>query len=482
MKKILCLILAMLMVLSLCAACGGDKEGEKTADAGTFQVGYGKAKIQPPDTHIVLTGGGDPNRYAENVLDYMYVTCVAIKDETGQTALFYANDLQSAADSWSIPCREFVNQKFGVPSERIFVSTTHCHSVPGLNYSSDANRKFCEVYEQGLIKCTEDAFADLSDAEVYTGVAIGKTAEGKPLNYVRHYTMNDGTYAGDNFGNWSSGISGHPYEADLEAQLIRFVREKDAKKDVLMVSWPSHSTFNGTTALRDLSVDYPGPTRDHIEANSNCLVAMFVGAAGDTEPDTLIPAENHYLNYREYGSALGQAIVDALPSTTKIESGEYKFVETTYTTESNIYTDSDRLTVARDVYDYFQANGQAEGTTYAKSKGFMSPYEARAYLQRAALPETSSITISALSFGDLSFAVVPYEMFSQSGAAIKTQSPFPMTFILGYTNGSNGYISTPLGYEYNDNVGCYEAYSSKWPKGTAEKLVDEYLTLLNQLK
>jgi hypothetical protein len=57
-----------------------------------------------------------------------------------------------------------------------------------------------------------------------------------------------------------------------------------------------------------------------------------------------------------------------------------------------------------------------------------------------------------------------------------------MTFILGYTNGSNGYISVPLGYEYNDNVGCYEAYSSKWPKGTAEKLVDEYLTLLNQLK
>ena len=112
----------------------------------------------------------------------------------------------------------------------------------------------------------------------------------------------------------------------------------------------------------------------------------------------------------------------------------------------------------------------------------MSPYEARAYVQRSKLPDTQSLTMSALCIGDLSFAVAPYEMFSKSAQKIKNDTPFEMTFVMAYANGSEGYIPTTEGYEYNDNVGCYEAYASPWPKGTAEELSAEYLALLKELK
>lgn len=484
MKRIVTLLLALAMAVSL-IACAKGEATQPQQDAApkyeTLHVGFGKAKIQPPDLNIVLTGGGDPNRYVENVFDIMYVTCIAITDTNGETALFYTNDIQSAAQSWTIPCREFISEKFGVPFEKIFVASTHTHSVPGLSYATEANTKFSQTYEKGLIQATEDALADRASAEIYVGHAVGMTPEGKPLNYVRHYTMNDGSFAGDNFGDWSSGIKGHPYEGDINAQMVRFVR-KDKEKDVLMISWPTHATFNGTTALRNLSVDYPGPTRDYVDANSNCLTAIFAGAGGDQEPDTLIAAENHYLEYREYGEALGKCIVEALPDLQKVNEGTIKTTQKTFTSETQKFDDQDVLVKARDVYDYFLANGQAKGTTYAQQNGFMSPYQARAYLQRANLDDTKSLNMQVVSVGDLSFVIAPYEMFCQSGMAIMDGSPFEQTLVLGYCNGSDGYIATPIGYEYNDGVGCYEAYSSPWPKGTAEKLVDEYVALLNQLK
>lgn len=483
MKKIISLLLVLLMTLSLCA-CGGTEETDgKTESFDTLQVGFGKAKIQPPDLNIRLTGGGDPNRIATGVLDELYLTCIAVTDTDGNSALFYTVDIQNHANSWSKHAREFISQRTGIPTTHIFMGCTHTHSVPGLNYDTEANRKFCEVFEAGLIKAADDALADRADAEIQVGSVQGELADGTKLAFVRHYIMNDGSVYGSNFGNASSGYSGkHPYDADIEAQLIKFVRPAEDKKDVLMVNWPCHATFNGTTTLTNLSADWPSPTRDYIDANSDCLTAIFLSGAGNQTPNSYDVNENHKLDYREYGKALGDVIVKALPNTQKINDGAIEIISAEYETESNHYTDQERLALAKDVYDYFQKSGQTEGTKYAQKNGFMSCYEARAYVWRSNLPETQKMTISALRIGDLSMVIAPYELFSTSARKIKADTPFDMTFILAYTNGTQDYIPTTEAYEYNNNVGSYEAYNSPWPKGTAEELTEEYLGLLNQLK
>lgn len=481
MKRIFTLLLAMLMILSLCA-CGGTEDGEAKEKFDTLQVGFGKAKIQPPNISIHLTGGGDPNRIATGVLDELYLTCFAITDTDGTTLLIYTVDIQNADVSWSIPAREFISEHTGVPVSNIIFGSTHAHSVPGLNTKTEANKKYNEVFEAGLIKATDDALADRSDAEIQVGTADGIMENGKKLAYVRHYVMKDGSVYGSNFGSSASGFSGeHPYDADIQAQLLKFVRPAEDKKDVLMVSWPCHSTFNGTTALKNLSADWPSPTRDYIEANSDCLVGIFLGGAGNQVPNSADPYENHQLDYRAYGAALGQIIVDALPNTTKVEDGTIKITSKEFVTESNIYT-GDKLADAVEAYNYFLENGQAAGNTFARSKGFESCYHARAIVQRSKLGPTKEATLSAISLGNLSFIVAPYEMFSKSAQEIKNKTPFDMTFLLCYANGAVGYIPTTEGYDYNDGIGCYEAYSSGWPKGAAEELSAEYLKLLDQLK
>ena len=79
---------------------------------------------------------------------------------------------------------------------------------------------------------------------------------------------------------------------------------------------------------------------------------------------------------------------------------------------------------------------------------------------------------------DVAFAVVPYEMFDDSGMYIKEHAPYEMTFILGYANGRAGYIPSASCVEH----GCYEWECGYYEAGTAEFLVDEYLKLLNGLK
>ena len=87
--------------------------------------------------------------------------------------------------------------------------------------------------------------------------------------------------------------------------------------------------------------------------------------------------------------------------------------------------------------------------------------------------------MSVMSIGeDLSFVFAPYEMFSESGSYIRENTPYSMTFLSSCSNGGNGYLPSSAAYEY----GCYESFSSRLAKGSAEELADEYLSMLTTLK
>ena len=57
----------------------------------------------------------------------------------------------------------------------------------------------------------------------------------------------------------------------------------------------------------------------------------------------------------------------------------------------------------------------------------------------------------------------------------KDRSPFEFTFLL---TGNFTYIPSENGFKFR----CYEADTGYYVKGTAEKLVDKYLQMLNELR
>ena len=109
-----------------------------------------------------------------------------------------------------------------------------------------------------------------------------------------------------------------------------------------------------------------------------------------------------------------------------------------------------------------------------KQYGFTSSYQARAIRSRAAMSMTTQLEVNAFSIGGIGFTTGTYEMFSTHGLYVKENSPFDVTFLI---TGNSGYIPTPEAYDYRS----YEADTGMFAKGTGEKLVTDYLKLLNEL-
>ena len=87
------------------------------------------------------------------------------------------------------------------------------------------------------------------------------------------------------------------------------------------------------------------------------------------------------------------------------------------------------------------------------------------------------VPVSVLGLGDVAFVMAPYEMFDDSGVAIREGSPYEMTFVLAYTNGRAGYIPSAPCIEH----GCYGWECGLYEAGTAEDLVSHFITMLETL-
>jgi hypothetical protein len=88
------------------------------------------------------------------------------------------------------------------------------------------------------------------------------------------------------------------------------------------------------------------------------------------------------------------------------------------------------------------------------------------------------IPLSAISIGDIGFVSAPYEMFDTNGIAVKSESPFKMTFVCAYTNGDYGYIPSSLAYSH----GGYEVSSCCFVSGTGEELANKMVSMLKEIK
>jgi len=432
-----------------------------------FMAGFGRADITP-DYTVHLQGGPWKNRRTTGVLDHVYATCVAFR-QGEDTVLLYTLDMKLATDNYIDPAKAAVSEATGIAEEKILFNATHTHSSVAIRYEWDGVERYREEFNAAAVQAARTAIADLTEAEIYGG---GIRTEG--LVFVRHYLMNDGTYAGSNFGSAKSGYKCHAHDADSELQIAKLART--GKKDIVLLSFPSHGTFNEHDTL--ISADFPAGARDTIEQSGEYLVAYFMGASGDQVPSSRIPGEA-IADYREHGNRLGNYALQALQTLTKLDKTGMQLTTVTFTAPTN-KADMEKLEEAKIIRQLINDCGptSAEVKEAVKKYGFSSRIHANWVVTRSQLEDTKSMDLRVLNVGDLAFVLAPYEMFGQHGMEIKEKSPFATTFIITCSEGSFNYIPTVEAFDY----GCYEGYCSYWEKGTGDKLVTEYLDILGQHK
>lgn len=475
MKKLLSCLLVLGLLLGLCACAGSDTAATTAATTAApeaqFSVGYGRVDITPEKPVALMGYGRTTERMSKGFLDPLYFTAVAMRDTEGNTIIMMSVD--NCTGGFSEAIKSSIESKLKIPASNITITATHTHSGPDLDASTVSyTSQYNTLYKDAALKCAEAAVADLKPAEMYYS-----TIETEGLNFVRHYRMKDGSYAGDNFGDFSVGIEDYATPTDTTMHLLRFARE--GGKDVLMMNWRAHATMTGGSSKTDVSADFVGAVRLYLEEQLDCHFAYYQGCAGNVNPRSRIEEDTPTDKYMEYGRQLGDFAIEALKTEEKLPTGEVRAIEYTLTTEIN-HTLDHLADVAKEISDYWNKTGDTAGAKKMGAEhGIRSPYMAGSIVKRATYEATYDEPVTCIAIGDsIAFATAPNELFDTNGQFVEDNSPFARTIVLGYTNGQRGYVPSALAYEYT----CYESDTTRFAPGTGELIADTLLELLEQLK
>lgn len=470
MKKLITVILALATVLSLCACAGGSGETEPVQPEG-LQVGYAREKIMP-EASVPMAGYTDSSsRMSTGFVDYLYATCIAMT-EGGETVLMFTQDLFKSDESWVTQVRERITAELGIPGDRVMVCATHNHAGPDISSSHSAIAAYKTLYVDALVAAAKAALEDRAAATLSS-----TSTKTEKLNYPRHYTLSDGSYGGDNFGDFTNNsITGYANEGDPEMLLVKIDREGE-KQDILLMNWQVYACKFGTSSETNLSADFVAPTRDTIEKETGMLFAYFNGAAGDIKPASKITADNGNEDVKEYGKKLAQYAIDALDSLQPITGSGIKTSRVELEYAAN-HEDEHMLPQAKEVVQMWQEQTLDAAKNLAAQYGFRSVYHAQQVTQRVSRPQSRTMELDAVYVAGMAFVAAPFEMFSQSGLYIKENSPFATTLICSCANAYHGNFATAEAYDY----GSYESDINYYAKGCAEAAADKFLEMLKGMQ
>lgn len=492
MKRIIAAILALLMVLPF-AACSSslaseeataeetktetkteEKKTEETEESGPitipegFTVGYARRDITPIQWPT-LSYSGD---YAKSAHDPLQITCVALSDGE-KVALICTVDMRNMGAALIEKTKEILTKNlkkdYGIeiPYENIYINSSHSHSAVDCNYDDPSVLAWkSKVYYKQLPILSEQALRDLAPAEAYSGKSH---TEG--ITFVRRYIREDGTFTGIHMrDNTGSPIARHETEADTEMRVLRFDREGD-KKDVVMVNYQTHYGSASGLYPDQISADFVHTFREAMEEETGCLFSYCNGASGNLNFQSNIPGERKYANFEIGTPHLVEVAKQAIAAEEKMETGPLQIAHSDYTAQRRTYSE-ERVAQAKEVNAAVKDSPE-QGELIAKY-GFQSKYEASAVVS-AVSAESSQVPFTAITFGDVGFVCAPYEMFDTNGQEVRAASPFKMTFVFGYTNGSFSYIPSALAWKN----GGYEVYTCVFNEGCGEEFAGEMVRLLN---
>lgn len=442
-RKLVCFLLCMItMALTACSpqlsmpfTLEGiteeeNGEGNGKHDPTGFAVGFASVDISTP----LNTGlGGFKNyeqRLSKTIKDPISMTCTAISD--GETILLlYGLDLvNSHTPVWKQVAR-MVQNELGIPQENILMNATHSHAAPGLVKSGALHMvNYMKAFYPKALQVAKDAVADLDKAEMYIGATH---TEG--LNFVRRYLRIDGTFLGGPglAGGQDASVTYAECESDTQMQILRFDREN--QKDVIVANWQCHSTFVGKKKGTEVSADWVGEFRREVEKKLDAHCAFLQGAAGSLVPSGKMTTEHYWekSEYKQHGRLVAKTLINAIPGLKKTDVGS------------------------------ISAKNLDFEITYNPDKGYSS--------------EKTTMPLSVMAIGNVAIATAPFEMDHRNGITVKEKSPFEMTLISAYTNGSYGYIPHKDAFPN----GGYEVESTRFVPGTAERIEAKLLDMLNEM-
>lgn len=444
-----------------------------------MKAGFSKVCINPPYGAPIV--GYYQERFVKGIHDSLFARATAFDDGENK-AVIIAVDVCLLAQKYYEEIKEAINKATGIEKEAIFINCSHTHTGPVLGKDFASENRSSQSYDEMFVASVRDAavyaVADLKEAKVETA-----SSQAKNISFIRRYRMKDGGVQ-TNPGVLNPNIDyalGTPNET---VKLIKIKREN--ADDIVMVNFGTHPDSVGGEYI---SADYMGYVCDIMEdavPNTKCM--FLLGCQGDVNHVNVAPTKGEAAiskidfdgvprsnaHAEHMGRIIAGAALSVYSITEEIKTDKISFVFDKVALPS--HQENDRIEEAKKIHDLYVA-GRANELPFKEMELTTAVAEARRIIKLQNGPESFDFFLSAIKIGDLVFAGIGGEPFTEIGERICEGSPFAETVLCCLTNSAGGYIPTTKAY----SEGGYEARGSALKPGGDDIVVEGMIKLLKTL-
>lgn len=443
----------------------------------SFLFGTSAVDITPPMSHPqrrgASTGIGSP----------LFAKAMVFKQGNNAGAILTC-DLVLIPENLSRIVREKVTEITGIPYEHISITATHTHNSPRIAIDTYARKKDNGTLTQkdknsyvaqlidSMVNAIVIAYHNLNETEIISGIS---RVEGIAFN--RRYLMSDGTVR-TNPGPLNPQIIEPAGPVDNEVHFVLFKMKKEKSFTSSLTVFACHTATKGGT---DFHADYPHYIEVKLkECFGDDFISVFgIGASGNVNTTDVVKPRSERGNVTEkLGSEIAKSIIEDFDraANTKVN----------FRVISRII-DMPLQNISQQDLEW--ARGEIEIPNL--DKGRLSEVRKAKIIHLDYLKHNSAIPPSACDkpwllpielqvfrlSKDVAIIAIPGELFVELGLEIKKRSPFANTLVITLANTHISYIPTKQAF----SEGGYEVVNSRLGVGSGEKLVDEIVTILNEI-
>ncbi len=445
--------------------------------SNSLKAGFSRVNVTPSVNTPII--GYYVERRVEGVLDELEVNAVAFCAASG-SAILMSVDNCAIGEARITAIRERISELIGIPSEAVFIASTHTHTGPGASLTFGEKEEILKEYWKRLAdKCVDAAYLawrDLKPAKIGYGVG-----EAKNVAFIRRFRMKDGSIM-TNPGVNNPDILEPLETVDERVGVVRVDRE--GGESIVILNFGNHPDTVGGSLI---SADWPGFARKFVEkAIDNTKCVFFNGAQGDVNHVNVHPKGGDFNDMfndfdgcsRGYGHArhIGRVVAAAAMQVydkvawTEVDSvsGKIEKIEV----PSHKPT-KEQLPLAKK-YTELHKVGRDEEIPYTGMMLTTVVAEAKRMVELENGPDSFTLPMSVIKLGEIAFVGFPGEPFTEIGRQTKDTEGYGLILPCCCANDSRGYFPSSKAY----SEGGYEARASRFAPGISELLVNKAKEML----
>jgi len=414
---------------------------QRKSSSNRWQAGIARRTINPP-AGVELAGlGYYLNRTWERIRDNLAATALVITDERNSSVALVAVDLMYNDARFTRRVRELAAIQTDIRAEAICINCSHSHNSPTAGFIRGCGERN-EQYLEFVAQETAAAIVEARQIRQSVKLSVGKSElAGMTFNRTRENGPTDTRVSVLR----ADTATGRPLAA--------------------VVNFHSHCTAHMEIDLRAVSRDWPGEVVDRIEAALPGVTAMYLqGTCGDVNfrrefngtARRFEPAQRLSqvaLQALETARPVGQSICAAICRNVLLPTRRWTREEIMREREEGLHRLNSGDTVgwldglARVCVNQPERLPLRYGEDVQKAVSATSRFAVEWTGDILPVLETREQTlkasVQALRLGDVWFAAHPEELFTTLGLELRRRWRSEDLFVLGYSNGSIGYLPDP---------------------------------------